>query len=84
MAESFMNYYGYLEKDKGLNLYASHYRLERIIKAHRNHKFDDNDEAGGVEGWDAKINSQMGALQFEKKLVMKFMLKYLSELVLGE
>ena len=84
IATSFMNYYSYLEKDNGFRWPGSYYRLNRIIQAHKNHKFDDDDEAKGVEGWDAKINSQMGALQFEKKLVMKFMLKYLSELVLGE
>ena len=50
------------------------------MQAHRNHEFDDDDEANGVEGWDAKIDSQIGELQFEKKLVMKFMLKYPSEL----
>ena len=84
MATSFMNYYSYLEQDKGLNRQdwrASYYRLDRIIQAHRNRKFDDDDEAEGVEGWNAKIGSQVNALQFEKKLIMKSMVKDLSELV---
>ena len=81
IATSFMNYYRYLEKDKGFRLPGPHYQLNRIIQAHKTHKFDDDDEAKGVEGWDAKINGQIDTLKLEKQLVMSKMLKYLRELV---